>query len=124
MYYRVHPKPNISEPHRTQDIAQWMKDEDLYASIQNLDKGVIGTTQQYLGIIAPDTRPVPIMCEGNWNRYAYAKTGKIPGANDAYPTCQNGRMTTAEARKLDLEMIEKEKEFTATNPKPFRKITL
>lgn len=124
MYYRVHPIPGVAEPYRTRNIAQWMKDEDLYASIQNLDKGVIGTTQQYLGIIAPDTRPVPIMCEGNWNRYAYAKTGKIPGINDAYPKCNGGRLTTAEARKLDLEMIEKEKEFTATNPKPFRKITL
>ena len=120
MYYRVHPYPGGG----TQDTAQWMIDEDLYASIQNLDKGVIGTAQQYLGIIAPDTRPVPIMCEGNWNRYAYAKTGKIPGINDSYPKCKGGRLKTAEARKLDLEMIEKEKEFTATNPKPFRKITL
>ena len=124
VYYRVHPYPGGG----TQDTAQWMIDEDLYASLQNLDKGVIGTAQQYLGIIAPDTRPYN-MCEGNWNRYAYAKTGKIPGVNDAYRPCmvpkdQYNNPDRTAARKIDLEMIEKEKEFTATNPKPFRKITL
>jgi hypothetical protein len=125
MYYRVHKNPYNPNHQRV----PWMIDEDLYASIQNLDKGVIGTTQEYLGIIKPDTRPYD-MCEGNWNRYAYAKTGKIPGVNDYYPKCSivpkdryNNPDRTA-ARKLDLEMIEKEKEFTATNPKPFRKITL
>ena len=119
VYYRQHINPYNPKNQRV----LWMIDEDLYASIQNLDKGVIGTTQQYLGIIQPDTRPYT-MCHGNWNRYAYAKTGKIPGINDALIKCNGGRLTTAEARKLDLEMIEKEKEFTATNPKPFRKITL